>query len=82
MVKLSELSFNIYGCASREGVGITGAQHMCRGDLLAIIPKTAVLSAVNTEAADILDRSNLGGGLALIFAIMYERHVMGSKSRW
>ena len=41
-----------------------------------------MLSAVNTAAADILRRSELGGGLALIFAIMYERHVLRRKSRW
>lgn len=63
-------------------IAVYAKRDIAEGELLACIPKDAVLSTVNTAAADILQSSNLRGGLALIFAVLYEIHVMGAGSRW
>jgi hypothetical protein len=63
-------------------IAVYANRNIAEGELLACIPKDAVLSTVNTAAADILRSSNLRGGLALILAVLYEIHVVGSRSRW
>jgi hypothetical protein len=65
-----------------EHVAVYATRHIAEGELLACIPKDVVLSTVNTAAADILRSSNLRGGLAVIFAVLYEMHVMGPRSQW
>ena len=68
--------------ADAAQIAVYANRNIAEGQLLACIPKDAVLSTVNTAAADILRSSDLRGGLALIFAVLYEIHVMGSSSRW
>ena len=51
------------------------------GDLLAAIPKTAVLSASNSSIADVLAEEGIGAGLALTIAAMHE-HCLGERSKW
>ncbi|GIL53584.1 hypothetical protein Vafri_9192 [Volvox africanus] len=51
------------------------------GRVLATIPRHAVLSAANSGLADVLVSEQLGGGLALVAAVMYEA-ARGSKSKW
>jgi hypothetical protein len=63
-------------------IAVYANRDIAEGEPLACIPKDAVLSTVNAAAADILRSSNLRGGLALIFAVLYEIHVMGPRSRW
>jgi hypothetical protein len=65
-----------------EHIAVYATRRIAEGEPLACIPKAAVLSVVNTAAADILRSSELRGGLALIFAVLYEIHVMGKQSRW
>lgn len=65
-----------------EAIGVFANNEIAEGDLIACVPKDAVISIVNTAAADILAASDLRGGLALNFALMYEQYVMGPKSKW
>ena len=51
------------------------------GDTLCEIPKNAVLSVRNSAAADIIETEQLGGGLGLILAIMFELS-LGAESTW
>lgn len=50
-------------------------------DTLCTIPKSAVLSVKNTQIADLIEKEQLGGGLGLILAIMFE-HSVANKSQW
>lgn len=50
-------------------------------DTLCTIPKSAVLSVKNTQIADLIEKEQLGGGLGLILAIMFEHSIAG-KSQW
>lgn len=68
------------GC-SGAAWGITAASDLSEGDLLCTIPKTAILSPKTTAIADLLRKERIGGGLALIAAVMYE-YGAGSSSRW
>lgn len=63
-------------------LGVFATEPLQRGKALATIPKSAVLSIVNTAAADAIKNSDLRGGLGLIFAILYERHTLQRKSKW
>lgn len=65
-----------------EHIAVYATRDIAEGQPLACIPKDAVLSMVNTGAADILRSSDLRGGLALNFAVLYEKTVMVEKSRW
>ena len=60
---------------------VFAVRDIAEGDSLCVIPKTAVLSTKNTEIADLIEEEQLGGGLALVLAIMYE-HSIGVKSKW
>ncbi|GLC60363.1 hypothetical protein PLESTB_001604200 [Pleodorina starrii] len=51
------------------------------GRVLATIPRHAVLSAPNSGLSDILAAEKLGGGLALVAAVMYEA-ARGLQSKW
>jgi SET domain-containing protein 6 len=61
--------------------GITAAADVREGDLLAQIPKSAVLSVRNTTLADVLALEGIRGGLGLTIAVLHE-YTMGEKSRW
>ena len=50
-------------------------------DTLSTIPKSAVLSVKNTQIADLIEKEQLGGGLGLILAIMFE-HSIADQSQW
>lgn len=54
---------------------IVGNESLCK------IPKDVVLSVKNTKIADIIEAEQLGGGLGLILAIMFE-YSIGDKSKW
>lgn len=54
---------------------IAGNEPLCE------IPKSAVLSVKNTKVADLIETEQLGGGLGLILAIMYE-YSIAEKSKW
>lgn len=51
------------------------------GHRLALVPKSSVLSARNVAIADQLEEAELGGGAALITAIMHEL-AHGTASPW
>jgi SET domain-containing protein 6 len=61
--------------------GITASADVREGDLLAQIPKAAVLSVSNTSLADVLAKEGIRGGLGLTIAVLHE-YTMGEKSRW
>lgn len=65
-----------------EHIGVYATRDIAEGEPLGCIPKESALSVVNSAAADILQSSELRGGLALNFAILYEQHVMGPQSKW
>ena len=50
-------------------------------DTLCTIPKSAVLSVKNSQIADLIEKEQLGGGLGLILALMFE-HSIADKSQW
>ena len=62
-------------------LGVFAADSVAEGDLLACIPKSSVISPRTTGARDIIEAERLGGGLALVFAIMYES-AQGEASPW
>ena len=50
-------------------------------ETLCEIPKSAVLSVRNTAIADLIEHEQLGGGLGLILAIMFE-YSIAKRSEW
>ena len=50
-------------------------------ETLCDIPKSAVLSVRNTGIADLIEHEQLGGGLGLILAIMFEFSI-AKESAW
>ena len=93
LVKLQEWMLANGIAWDRAAVGITGGKHenegfsvhatqdIAEGHALSKIPKDAVLSVRNTAAAEIIETEQLGGGLGLILAIMYELS-LGAASKW
>ncbi|KAG1672800.1 hypothetical protein FOA52_002788 [Chlamydomonas sp. UWO 241] len=61
--------------------GVYAAADVPEGAVLCTIPKSALLSVKNSEAAGLLEAEAMRGGLGLIVAVMYER-AMGAKSKW
>ena len=51
------------------------------GHVLATLPRGAVLSAASCGLRDVLRAERLGGGLALVAAVMYEA-ARGPASKW
>ena len=51
------------------------------GQTVAAIPRSTVLSVANSGLADVLAAERLGGGLALVAAVMYEA-ARGQDSKW
>ena len=64
-----------------EGFSVYAREDIAEGHTLCEIPKDAVLSVRNTAAAAIIETEQLGGGLGLIFAVMYELS-LGAASKW
>lgn len=69
------------GVSENEGFSVYAAKNISEGHTLCEIPKDAVLSVRNTAAAEIIETEQLGGGLGLILAIMYELS-LGVASKW
>lgn len=63
------------------GIGLWAKKAVRDGDHLCTIPKIALLSVRNTDIADLLESERLGGGLALTFAVCFER-ARGKESPW
>ncbi|MCO5560671.1 hypothetical protein L7F22_014288 [Adiantum nelumboides] len=59
------------GIACNE-FGVRAAYDFQEGDTIAFIPKDACLTLRTTGAAHALDNAQLGGGLGLVIALMYE----------
>ena len=75
---------NIKLCGGRDGSGPFAVEACCdiaEGDTLCEVPKSAVLSMRNSAIADLIEQEQLGGGLGLILAVMYEASI-GHKSKW
>lgn len=63
------------------GFGLWAAKGIKEDDHLCTIPKSALLSTRNTAIADLLEAEELGGGLGLVFACMFE-HARSTISPW
>lgn len=66
---------------SGKAMGVWAVRDIKEGESLCRIPKKALLSIRNTEASDIIEEEDLGGGLGLVFAVLYEM-CLAEKSRW
>eukprot|EP00249_Psilotum_nudum_P006340 c19652_g1_i2 orf=481-1488(-) len=53
-------------------IGVMALCDLYEGDLIAVIPKKACLTTKTTGAADMIEDAELGGGLGLTVALMYE----------
>lgn len=69
------------GSDENTGFAVHAIHDIDEGHALCEIPKDAVLSVRNTAAAEIIETEQLGGGLGLILAIMYELS-LGAASKW
>jgi hypothetical protein len=67
--------------SSSAPCAIYARSNIREGDLLARVPKSAVLSRHTSACASLLERQRLGGGLALAVAVMCEL-LRGEQSRW
>lgn len=63
------------------GFGLWAAKDIQDNDHLCTIPKSSLLSIRNTAIADLLAEEELSGGLALVFACMFER-ARSTSSPW
>jgi SET domain-containing protein 6 len=77
---LISLTPNCSQC-SGPAFGIHAVNPIQEGQLLCIIPKTAILSPKTSALAAVLEEEQIGGGLALTIAAMYEA-ALGPKSKW
>lgn len=62
-------------------MGVFATSDLAEGQSLALVPKSAILSVLTCSLAELIDKEQLGGGLALTLALMYER-ALGPASRW
>lgn len=69
------------GTHENDGFAVHAIHNIDEEHTLCEIPKDAVLSVRNTAAAEIIEAEQLGGGLGLILAIMYELS-LGAASKW
>lgn len=60
---------------------VYATRHLEVGEEVAVVPKSACLSAKTAACASLLEQHQLIGGLALNVAVMAER-ALGDKSRW
>eukprot|EP00803_Ostreobium_quekettii_P011645 evm.model.scf_1036.4 EVM.evm.TU.scf_1036.4 scf_1036:33587-35801(+) len=73
-------------CGSAEApsgfaMGVVATTDIPEGTSLCTIPKRAVLSIKTTGIADLIEQSDIRGGLALTVAVMYEI-ALGRESPW
>ena len=71
-------------CGGHDNSGPFAVEACCdilEGHTLCKIPKSAVLSIRNSAIADLIEQEQLGGGLGLSLAVMYEASI-GDKSKW
>lgn len=61
------------GEGSVADTGVFALLDLQEGDVLGKIPKEACLTVKTTGAAELLEEAELGGGLGLAAALMYER---------
>lgn len=64
-----------------ESWGVFARRNIRSGDVLATIPKRAVLSVRNSQLAAFLEEERISGGLGLVVAVMHEI-ALGSSSEW
>ncbi|KAJ2764098.1 hypothetical protein IWQ57_005306, partial [Coemansia nantahalensis] len=72
------------GCsniASADGYGVVARRDLIDEEPLVVIPKSAVLSPATSALANTFEDEELGGGLALTIAVMYEQ-ALGAASPW
>ncbi|KAI9230137.1 MAG: hypothetical protein DHS80DRAFT_29083 [Piptocephalis tieghemiana] len=67
--------------ADPTSLGVFALKDLSPGDLVCGIPRTAVLSAVNSGIANLLEDEAIGGGIALTLAVMFEKS-RGESSPW
>ncbi len=73
------LSFHIGDTAA--DIGVKALYDLYEGEMIATIPKQACLTIISSEAESMLSEAELGGGLGLAVALMYERSI-GEQSKW
>lgn len=67
--------------AASSNVSVTTERELSDGDTICVIPKSSVISMVNSELFDVLEEERVGGGLGLTMAVMHEM-ARGACSRW
>lgn len=75
------LAFELGGSRSVADIGVRAVYTMQADELIATIPKQACLTVKTTRAAQLMEEEELGGGLGLVVAVMYERSLQ-ERSRW
>ncbi|KAL2645247.1 hypothetical protein R1flu_012834 [Riccia fluitans] len=75
------LAFELGGSGSVADIGVKALVDMKEGNLIATIPKQACLTMLTTEASSVLEEAELGGGLGLVVAVMFERSLQ-ERSKW
>ena len=73
------LAFHIGDTAA--DIGVKARCDLHEGDMIATIPKQACLTIITSEAESLISEAELGGGLGLAVALMYERSI-GEQSKW
>lgn len=73
------LSFHIGD--SVADIGVKARVDLHEGEMIATIPKQACLTIITSEAETMIVEAELGGGLGLVVALMYERS-LGELSKW
>ncbi|KAG6551635.1 hypothetical protein Mapa_006720 [Marchantia paleacea] len=75
------LEFVLGGSGSVADIGVRALYDMEENDLIATIPKQACLTVQTTAASKILEQVEIGGGLGLAVALMYEMSLQ-ERSKW
>lgn len=77
-----QVSYDKISIELKDGYwSIKAAKDLHTDDCLARIPKASILSSKTSSIASVIKKEELGGGLALIAAVMHER-ALGPKSQW
>ena len=66
---------------SSANTGVRARADLVTGDLIATIPKTACLTSLTCDMADIIEERGLGPKMGLAVALMYEQS-RGELSQW
>jgi hypothetical protein len=64
-----------------HGVGVKALRDLTEGEVIGTIPKAACITVKTSGAAEAIEEAELGGGLGLAVALMYER-ARGEASPW